>query len=30
MIQIALETGYINTHDIELLKKWRENPENWQ
>ncbi len=30
MIDIAVNTGYVNAADIELLKKWRENPQDWQ
>ncbi len=30
MIEIALKTGYIKNEDTILLKKWRENPKNWQ
>lgn len=29
MVDIALKTGYINAQDIALLKRWREDPENW-
>lgn len=29
MIDMALETGYVQKSEIELLKKWRENPESW-
>lgn len=30
MIEIALKTGYINSDDTEVLKKWRNNPQDWQ
>ena len=29
LIEMALETGYINQSDVETLKKWRENPGGW-
>jgi len=29
LIETALETGYIKQTDIETLKSWRANPENW-
>ncbi|MBV7390216.1 orotate phosphoribosyltransferase [Enterococcus alishanensis] len=29
LIEIALEEKYINEDQLTLLKKWRENPENW-
>ncbi len=29
MIDIAFASGYINKNDIEQLKKWRDNPEDW-
>jgi len=29
LIETALETGYIKQNDIETLKSWRANPENW-
>ncbi len=30
MIEIAFETGYISIEELELLKKWRKNPNDWQ
>lgn len=30
MIEIALQTNYINNTELELLKRWKQNPENWQ
>ena len=30
LIETALETGYIKESDLETLKKWRINPENWK
>lgn len=30
LIEVALEQGYIKPADFELLKKWREDPENWK
>lgn len=30
LIEAALKTGYINESDIETLKKWRTDPENWK
>ncbi len=29
LIDLALETGYIKPTDLELLRKWRENPDQW-
>lgn len=29
LLKQALETGYINKKDIELLKEWRKNPATW-
>ncbi len=29
MIDIAVETGYVQPSELELLKRWRQNPENW-
>ena len=29
LIDQALETGYISSEQIEVLKKWRLDPENW-
>jgi orotate phosphoribosyltransferase len=29
LIQVALENGYVNQSDIELLNQWRKNPEKW-
>ncbi|MBI9068567.1 MAG: orotate phosphoribosyltransferase [Salinivirgaceae bacterium] len=29
MIEIALETGYVQNSEIDLLKRWRENPDSW-
>ncbi|MFA6403809.1 MAG: orotate phosphoribosyltransferase [Salinivirgaceae bacterium] len=29
LIEIAFETGYITDSDIHLLKKWRDNPDDW-
>lgn len=30
LIETAIELGSINDTELELLKKWRQNPENWQ
>lgn len=30
MVEIALKTGYINADDTEVLKRWRNNPQDWQ
>jgi len=30
LINIALETNYINKSDIELLNNWKSDPENWK
>ena len=30
LIQQALETGYVNKKDVELLKTWRKNPAEWK
>jgi orotate phosphoribosyltransferase len=29
LIDTALETGFISNEELELLKKWRNDPENW-
>ncbi len=29
LIQVAVESKYINSADLETLKKWRENPDKW-
>lgn len=29
LLEVALETDYINQDDMKLLKDWKENPENW-
>jgi len=29
LIQVALENGYVNQSDIELLNQWRNNPDTW-
>ena len=29
LIETALDTGYITQSDVETLKKWRLDPENW-
>lgn len=29
MLELALETGYIENDTLELLKIWRQSPENW-
>jgi len=29
LIQTALETGYVQESDLETLKQWRNDPENW-
>ncbi len=29
IIDLALETGYINPDELQILKRWRENPESW-
>ncbi|TNE61655.1 MAG: orotate phosphoribosyltransferase [Bacteroidetes bacterium] len=29
LVQEALASGYIDTEDQEILKKWRENPNGW-
>ncbi len=29
LIQAALDTGYIKTHDVEVLQKWRAEPSEW-
>ncbi len=29
LIDLALQSGYIQPSSIEMLKKWRENPANW-
>jgi orotate phosphoribosyltransferase len=30
MIEIAVETGYVKASELELLKRWRLNPDQWQ
>jgi orotate phosphoribosyltransferase len=29
LVQLAFDTGYIKSNDIEILKKWREAPDKW-
>lgn len=29
LIESALKEDYINQEQLELLKKWRKDPENW-
>jgi len=29
LIQVALENGYVNESEIELLNQWRKNPSTW-
>ncbi len=29
LIELALETGYIKSNEVEVLKKWREAPDKW-
>ncbi|WP_122644955.1 orotate phosphoribosyltransferase [Enterococcus mediterraneensis] len=29
LLEVALETDYINQEDMKLLKDWKEDPENW-
>ncbi|RPH33128.1 MAG: orotate phosphoribosyltransferase [Bacteroidales bacterium] len=29
MIEIAIEQGFVNKNHLELLKSWRNDPENW-
>lgn len=29
LLEVALETDYINQDDMKLLKDWKEDPENW-
>jgi orotate phosphoribosyltransferase len=29
LIDRAMETGYINSEGIDLIRQWHENPENW-
>jgi len=29
MIEIAIEQGFVNKEHLELLKSWRNDPENW-
>lgn len=29
LVNIALETNYINQSEMDLLMKWKQNPENW-
>ena len=30
LIDIALETDYINKDDVDTLKLWRKDPRNWK
>lgn len=30
LIDVALATNYVGAKDIDLLKKWQQDPENWQ
>src|SRR6056297_3316182 len=30
LIERAVESGYVKKEELETLKKWREDPENWQ
>lgn len=30
LIERAIETGYVSTSDLSLLKEWRINPANWK
>ena len=30
VVSTALETGYINENDVELLNDWRKDPANWK
>jgi orotate phosphoribosyltransferase len=29
LLEQAIESGYINSENLEILEKWRQNPENW-
>ena len=29
LLEHAIETGYINVENLEILKNWRRDPENW-
>ena len=29
LLDLAIESGYINAENLEILKKWRQDPENW-
>ncbi|WP_307257107.1 orotate phosphoribosyltransferase [Oikeobacillus pervagus] len=29
LIEVALEKGYVQEEDLQTLRKWRENPEEW-
>jgi len=29
LIETALEQGYVSSAELELLKTWRQNPEEW-
>ena len=29
MLKVALDINYIKESDVETLKEWREDPENW-
>jgi orotate phosphoribosyltransferase len=29
LIETAVDTGYISNEQLDLLKKWRNNPDNW-
>lgn len=29
LLQVALQTNYIGNEDMELLQKWKQDPENW-
>lgn len=30
LIEVAVSKGYINDSEVALLKKWKENPKDWQ
>ena len=30
VVEVALKTGYIEEHQIEVLNRWRENPSQWE
>lgn len=30
LIEVAVSKGYINNSEVALLKKWKENPKDWQ